>query len=95
MFPAPSPLVPPRDLFTLRHDGLAAVVAGSIRLESARRGLSQRDLAALTHISPTAVSRRINGATPWRLDEIGDLALAFGCRVRDLVEPPAHSRVRF
>jgi ribosome-binding protein aMBF1 (putative translation factor) len=69
----------------LAHDGLATVAAGAVRLESARRGLTQKDLAAELGLSRTAVSARFREQVPWTLDEIGTLARLFGCRVVDLV----------
>ncbi|MDO8147866.1 helix-turn-helix domain-containing protein [Isoptericola sp. b515] len=73
--------LPPR----VAHDGLAMVAAGAVRLETARRGMSQQDLAAAVGLSRTAVSARFRGRVAWSLDEIGTLAQLFGCRVVDLV----------
>jgi DNA-binding XRE family transcriptional regulator len=83
---------PPRRLRAPRlvADGLASVAAGAVRLETARRGLSQQQLAAELGLSRTAVSARFREQVPWSLDEIGVLAQLFGCRVAELVtEAPA------
>ncbi|NOW02114.1 helix-turn-helix transcriptional regulator [Isoptericola chiayiensis] len=69
----------------LSSDGLALVVAGAVRLEAARRGLSQQQLATELGLSRTAVSARFRGRVAWSLDEVGLLAQLFGCRVVELV----------
>ncbi|WP_418275602.1 helix-turn-helix domain-containing protein [Isoptericola jiangsuensis] len=78
----------------LRQDGLAVVAAGAVRLESARRGLSQKDLALELGLSRTAVSARFRGHAPWTLDEIGRLAQLFDCRVVELVSEAPDIRGR-
>ncbi len=84
-----APRVRRRRAPTLREDGLAMVAAGAVRLESARRGISQQDLAQELGMSRTAVSARFTGQVPWSLDQIGQIARLFGCRVVDLlVEAP-------
>lgn len=75
----------PRPAPRISRDGLASVSAGAVRLESARRGLSQQQLAIELGLSRTAVSARFREQVPWTLDEIGRLAQLFGCRVVDLV----------
>jgi len=73
----------------LSKDGLAIVAAGAVRLESARRGISQQDLATELGMSRTAVSARFTGQVPWTLDQIGTIAQLYGCRIVDLlVEAP-------
>ncbi|WP_277213582.1 helix-turn-helix transcriptional regulator [Isoptericola croceus] len=76
-------------------DGLARVAAGAVRLEAARRGLSQQQLAIELGLSRTAVSARFRDQVAWTLDEIGLLAQLFGCRVADLVtEAPTRPGLR-
>lgn len=79
----------------LARDGLGRVAAGAVRLESARRGLSQQQLAIELGLSRTAVSARFRERVPWTLDEIGRLAQLFGCRVIDLVSeaPDRNGRI--
>jgi hypothetical protein len=73
-------------------DGLAAVAAGAVRYESARRGMMQQDLAAALGRSRSAISARYTGQVPWSLDEIGRIAVLYGCRVSDLLTEAPQSR---
>ena len=52
----------------------SALVAANIRAEMARKGSSQRALAAALEMSPTAISKRLSGRTPIDLDELGKIA---------------------
>ncbi|PFG38921.1 DNA-binding Xre family transcriptional regulator [Georgenia soli] len=84
-------MTPMADPFQLPHvddDGLAAVVAANIRLEAARHGLAQNDIAGIVRISRSAVSLRSTGRVPWTLDEVGRLSQALGIRPGDLMTPP-------
>ena len=65
---------------------LSRVVAGAVRLESARRGISQKDLAELLGRSRSAISQRFTGKVAWSLDDLGAIAAAFGCPVDDLLD---------
>ncbi|TRW45210.1 helix-turn-helix domain-containing protein [Georgenia yuyongxinii] len=78
------------DLPDLRVRGLAAVVAGNIRLEAARRGLSQQDLAEMIGRSRASVSARWHDQVPWTVTEMGILAEYMGIHPGELVEgrPP-------
>jgi ribosome-binding protein aMBF1 (putative translation factor) len=88
----PEPIPRRRRAPVLRHDGLAMVVAGAVRVETARRGLSQQDLAMALGMSRTAVSARFTAQVPWTLDEVGRLSELFGCHLRDLMtESPGRS----
>ncbi|MGW8566513.1 helix-turn-helix transcriptional regulator [Isoptericola sp. NPDC055881] len=77
---------------TLPEDGLAVVAAGAIRLETARRGLSQQDLALHLHLSRSAVSARFTGQVAWSLDDVGRIAMLYGCAVMDLLTEAPRSR---
>ncbi|MGO1317732.1 MAG: helix-turn-helix transcriptional regulator [Cellulomonadaceae bacterium] len=80
----------PRSIYpaaTVVEDGLAAVVAGRIRVEAMLRGLSQADLGDIVGLSRSSVGHRFPGRVPWTLDEVGRLAAALGCPVGDLVPP--------
>ncbi|MFI2365039.1 helix-turn-helix domain-containing protein [Promicromonospora sp. NPDC019610] len=83
-----APVVTPRRAPTLHLDGLALVCAGAVRFEAARRGLSQRQIAAEVGLSRAAVSERFRGRTAWTLDQLGTLALLFGCDPAVLVTEP-------
>ena len=73
-------------------DGLAAVAAGAVRYETARRGMLQQDLAMALGRSRSAISARYTGRVPWSLDEIGRIAVLYGCRVSDLLTEAPQSR---
>lgn len=82
------PAIRPRPAPTLNRDGLALVCAAAIRFEAARRGLSQRQIAAEVGLSRAAVSHRFRGQTPWTLDQVGIIAELFGCDPALLVNEP-------
>ncbi|MFD7306866.1 helix-turn-helix domain-containing protein [Promicromonospora sp. NPDC059942] len=85
---ATASVVAPRRAPTLYLDGLALVCAAAVRFEAARRGLSQRQIAAEVGLSRAAVSERFRGRTAWTLDQVGVLARLFGCEVAVLVTEP-------
>lgn len=82
------PTVRTRPAPTLYQDGLALVCAAAVRFEAARRGLSQRQIAVEVGLSRAAVSERFRGRTAWTLDQVGVLALLFGCDPAVLVTEP-------
>ncbi|MFD2792037.1 helix-turn-helix domain-containing protein [Promicromonospora vindobonensis] len=82
------PSIQPRPAPTLMRDGLALVCASAVRFEAARRGLSQRQIAAEVGLSRAAVSYRFRGRTAWTLDQVGIIALLFGCEPALLVSEP-------
>jgi hypothetical protein len=82
------PAIQPQPAPTLNRDGLAHLCAAAIRFEAARRGLSQRQIAAEVGLSRAAVSDRFRGKTAWTLDQVGVIALLFGCEPAVLVNEP-------
>ncbi|MCF4121948.1 helix-turn-helix domain-containing protein [Antribacter sp. KLBMP9083] len=82
------PVIVPRPAPRLYVDGLARVTAAAVRLEAARRDLSQAQLATELGLSRAAVSDRFRGKTAWTLDQVGLLAQLFGCDAKVLVEEP-------
>lgn len=64
---------------------LSRVAAGAVRLESARRDISQEDLAELLGRSRSPISQRFTGKVAWSLDDLGTIAASFGCPVDDLL----------
>ncbi|MCP2265728.1 helix-turn-helix domain-containing protein [Promicromonospora thailandica] len=86
------PVVRERRAPTLYTDGLAQLCAATIRFEAARRGLSQMQIAAEVGLSRAAVSARFRGRTAWTLDQVGVLALLFGCDAAVLVAEPHTGR---
>ncbi|WP_448070527.1 helix-turn-helix domain-containing protein [Georgenia yuyongxinii] len=78
------------DLPDFRVRGLAAVVAATVRLEAARRDLSQQDLGAMIGRSRASVSARWHDQVPWTVYEVGILAEYMGIHPGELLEgrPP-------
>jgi transcriptional regulator with XRE-family HTH domain len=70
-------------------------VAREVRTWAARRELNQADAAVLIGVSQQGISRRLNGQTPFALDELEVLASAFGIRLAVLLgEPPTVTELR-
>ena len=72
-------------------DGLttADVVAGNIRAEAARAGLSQVGLGRALMMSQVSITKRWRGVTPWQLAELDAVARVLGVTVAQLVTPPS------
>lgn len=79
----PPPRSPSRAVW---EETLACVVAGSIRLEAARVGVTQADLAQILGMSRSAVSLRYTGRLAWRIDELERVAWYLNFPVTDLLE---------
>lgn len=60
-------------------------VIPTIRAEMARRGMRQKDVARLLRVSQAGISERMNGHTPFALDEVQALAERFGMPVSALL----------
>lgn len=60
-------------------------VADNIRAEVARRKLSQVKLAEQVGIRQQALSRRLNGTTPFRIDELVRIAAVLDIPLAELV----------
>ena len=60
-------------------------VVDNIRAEVARRRLSQVSLAEQVGIRQQALSRRLNGTTPFRIDELARIAQALNMPLAELV----------
>lgn len=70
------------------RDGLVARIAENVRVECARQGWNQSDLArALGWVSAT-VSKRWYGARQWQLEDLDRIADALGVPVDRLLAPP-------
>ena len=70
------------------EETLACVVAGNVRLEAARVGVTQADLAQILGMSHSAVSLRYTGRVAWRIDELELVAWYLNFPVTDLLEKP-------
>jgi transcriptional regulator with XRE-family HTH domain len=66
-------------------ESLSDAVAGEIRAEQARQRKTQEDLAQCLGITPQAVSRKLAGERPLRLDEVQRLADYFGVPITSLI----------
>jgi transcriptional regulator with XRE-family HTH domain len=60
-------------------------IADTVRVERARRRVTQRQLADTLHMSHTALYRRLHGIVEWRYVELEQLAKEFNMTVDQLV----------
>jgi transcriptional regulator with XRE-family HTH domain len=61
------------------------IIAGNIRAEMARAGVSQTDIARAIGLPQAAVSRRVRGITPWLAGEVVIVASQLGVSTTSLV----------
>ena len=66
----------------------ANIVAGNIRAEASRLGLSQVELGRQLGMSQTSITTRWKGRRPWQLHELDAVAAVLGVTVADLVTEP-------
>ena len=64
---------------------MSQTVAGNIRAEAARAGITQTEVARELHMAQQNVSKRWRGERPWRLDEVERVAHMIGVNVYDLL----------
>lgn len=62
-------------------------VAGEVRAAAGRRRMSSAHLARELGMSEMAMSRRMSGKMPFRVDELAQLADILGVEVIDLLPP--------
>lgn len=67
---------------------LSLIVAGNVRAELARAGITGKSLAKTMGMSQAAVSARVRGTTPWTLDEIEALTRVLRVRASVLLVRP-------
>lgn len=72
-------------MYTMPTQDSAQRVADNIRAEVARRRISQTVLAEKVGIRQQALSRRLNGSTPFRIDELARIADALDIPLTELV----------
>lgn len=75
-----------------REGCLADVVAGNVRVEAGRVGVTQAQLARVIGLSRSAVSLRYRGLVPWSLDELEAAAGYINVPVAELLAPPRRRR---
>ena len=68
-------------------ESLNSQVATAVRIELARRNLTQAQLAKMCGLTESTFSRRMSGEIPWSADEIDQLALALEVPVFELTNP--------
>ena len=73
------------NVYVMAVPNTAQRVADNVRAEVARRKVSQTSLAQLVGIRQQALSRRLNGNTPFRIDELFAIAEALDTTVSELV----------
>lgn len=66
------------------HPNRRSALAGEIRAELARQNLTYSALAEATGITPSTISRRLQGVKPFDLDEIHTIAQFLGLKVSEL-----------
>lgn len=67
--------------------GLVASVAENVRVETARKGWVQADIARALRTSRTSISARWMGARPWQLEDLEQVAAALEIPVTRLLLP--------
>ena len=70
----------------------ADIVAGNIRAEAARLGLTQVELGRRLGMSQNQITTRWKGQRPWQLDELDSVASVLGVSVQDLVTDTQNPR---
>ena len=66
-----------------------ADVAASVRAELARVGVSGRQAARDLDWAPARMERRLNGTTPFSINELAQVANYLGLPIALFVSPPA------
>lgn len=74
-------------------DGLRGAVSEAIRVELARRRMSQRALAEATGLSQSYIGRRLTGEMPFTTDDLALVAAALGVSVLSLLPAAAADAV--
>ena len=64
-------------------------IAGEIRAECARQGITAGDLAGRAGLTPAAMSRRLNGHTEFTLREVIAVCAALGIDLAQLMRAAA------
>ena len=70
------------------QNALTQLLSANVRAELARRGQGQRELAHALGLSRAAVSNRLNGKTPWTVDELEIVAQGLGVEPASLLTHP-------
>ena len=65
-------------------------IAGEVRAEMARQQKRAKDLAAAIDMAPASLSRKLNGASGFTVDELLRVANALGVSASRLLAPIEH-----
>jgi len=74
------------------YEPLSSKVARSTRALLALRGETIESLAYCTDIAHSTLKRRLNGRSPFTIDELSSIASHFEVGVGDLLQPPYEVR---
>lgn len=77
----------PATLFRMTEQTFDDLIRTEIRAEMARQRISQRQLAARLHWSPTTLHRRLSGTSPLGAEHLFQIAKALKVTVSDLGYP--------
>jgi transcriptional regulator with XRE-family HTH domain len=69
----------------IRHDAIVAAFAQKLREARRSRGMTQRDLARVTHLAESYISRLENGTIAPGIDLVARIARALGVAIEDLI----------
>lgn len=70
------------------HSTQTLKVTKNLRAEMARRGITQKQVAAGLGLSPAQMSARMAGHPVFDIDELFGISEAFGIDLADLIEGP-------
>lgn len=68
---------------------LTRAIGAALREALRRRGIRQEGAAATLGLSQAAISRRLAGEVPWRIEELEALAELLGIPLAELLQPVA------
>ena len=64
---------------------LSQIVSGNVRAEMARRRVTQKDLSEALGIAQTQISKRLNGHSEWRVNDLPPVAEVLGVSIDVLI----------
>ena len=64
---------------------LSQIVSGNVRAEMARRRVTQKELSEAFGIAQTQISKRLNGRSEWRVNDLPPIAEALGVSIDVLI----------
>lgn len=64
---------------------LSQIVSGNVRAEMARRRVTQKELSEALGLAQTQISKRLNGRSEWRVNDLPPIAEALGVSIDVLI----------